>query len=252
MTRRHRTAGGRLGTAALVAALAVATGCSDDVTCPVAEEGLEPYVAATAVEGVSEDGRFTTAHVFCTADPLPGLLTATINDRQFDATVPVNEPPGLTASLMDTDWIWAPGIDCVLEVTIDADGIASATVTAPDPPRVLPVGPATVGDSVRVSWRPSSAADYYNVRVVLRSGGGDSLVAAETTRGTTAVFAPEVVPFAGELSGRVSAVAGPLPEVGADGNVSGFGWGLFTFSVYDSSGLFSLAVEDRRAPRRDR
>jgi len=225
-------------------------GCSDDVTCPGIEDGLEPSIIASAIEGVGTSGRFTRAEIFCTADPLPGALTTTINDRAFEASVAVSDPPGLAAALHETGWIWAPGIEAELSVTIDASGIATALEAVPDPPRPAAPAAASVGETLRIAWEATEGADYYDVRAVLKAARGDSLVLEASTRETTVVLTDSIA-FAGAIEGRVAAVSGPLAEVGAEGNVSGFGWGFFTFSVYDSSSLFSTAVDDR-APRRDR
>ena len=53
-----------------------------------------------------------------------------------------------------------------------------------------------------------------------------------------------VISSPGVLTGWVSSVAGAFPEGGAEGNISGVGWGFFTVSYSDDAGVFAVEVSD--------
>ena len=69
-------------------------------------------------------------------------------------------------------------------------------------------------------------------------------VSVRITRDTFAVFLPESIVSAGVVSGLVMTVAGPFPESGAAGNISGDGWGFFSLRYQDSGSGFEVIVSD--------
>ncbi len=70
----------------------------------------------------------------------------------------------------------------------------------------------------------------------------DTLALSAITRDTFVVFLPESVVVEGVVSGIVETVAGPFPESGTQGNVSGDGWGFFTLRYADAGSAFETAV----------
>jgi len=58
------------------------------------------------------------------------------------------------------------------------------------------------------------------------------------------VFLPESIVSTGVVSGFVATVAGPFPEGGAAGNISGDGWGFFSLRYLDSGSAFDITVSD--------
>jgi hypothetical protein len=75
-------------------------------------------------------------------------------------------------------------------------------------------------------------------------GSRDTLVLSAITRETSAAFSAESLSFAGAVSGFVESVAGPFPESGASGNVSGDGWGFFTVRYRDSGSAFEVILSE--------
>jgi hypothetical protein len=64
-----------------------------------------------------------------------------------------------------------------------------------------------------------------------------------TTRDTSVVFLPEDIEYEGTITGVVETVAGPFPESGASGNISGDGWGFFTLHQIGPESEFSVLVQ---------
>ncbi len=197
-------------------------------------------------------GESTHAEVLCTADPLPSSLIAFINGRELPPAVP---PDGLghLAVLDDAAVLWQPGTWCLLEVTTDY-GYAAATVAVPAPTTVTAPTEIALGDTLKLVWRSVADADYYEVSAVLvpdvgalmrgARGSRDTLALSATTRDTFAVFLPESIVSTGIVSGFVATVAGPFPEGGAAGNITGVGWGFFTLRYRGSGSAFDVAVSD--------
>ena len=224
---------------ALAVIAALVTGCSDDVVCPDIDpvEAL-PYISAAVIErGGAADS--THATVVCTADPLPVFLVAFVNARELDDVGSVGEL-GLAANLSDDIVVWQPGTLCSLEVTTDF-GFATAGATVPEGPVVTTPAAIATSDSLVLTWPPADDADYY---VVVASIPGGDQGFTMTTRETTAVLASSAISAPGTLSGWVASVAGPFPQGGTEGNISGTGWGFFTASYFDDAGAFTVEVSD--------
>ncbi|MCK4408909.1 MAG: hypothetical protein KAW67_02420, partial [Candidatus Eisenbacteria sp.] len=227
--------------AAATAVVLLTCGCSDDLVCPE-PAGTLPYISALVVERPDGGDESTHAEVVCTADPLPSQLITFINGRMLP-TVVLPHGIGLLASLDDDTVLWQPGTLCSLEVTTDY-GYATATVVMPDAAAVTAPGEISLGDELRLFWESVTDADYYEVSAVLVTDEGapmrgapdsrDTLVLSATTRETFAVFLPGSLSSTGVVSGFVETVAGPFPESGAAGNISGDGWGFFTLRYRDS------------------
>ncbi len=239
--------------AAATALVLLSAGCSDDIMCPEVEPvDTTPYISAQVVQ--SSDGPDGSTHVeiVCTADPLPSLLIAFINGR----TLPLAEPQddlGLLAVLDDDLVLWQPGTLCSLEVTTNY-GYAVAAEVAPAAATVTAPAEISLGDTLKLTWRSAADVDYYEVSAVLISDAGapvfsaprsrDTLALSVTTRDTFAVFLPESIVSAGVVSGLVMTVAGPFPESGAAGNISGDGWGFLSLRYRDSGSVFEVIVSD--------
>ncbi|MFH1502238.1 MAG: hypothetical protein ABIG03_04250 [Candidatus Eisenbacteria bacterium] len=228
----------------LVCALVV-TGCSDDVVC---SEETTPYVSARVEEvGVSRAGS-TYVHVYCSHDPLPGMLDVAVSDRELPDPAEAEDALGLFTSLSDTQVIWQPGTDCRLEVATEY-GIAEAL--EPVPGSFVVTAPETVAldETLELTWTESEDADYYVVEAWLTGRrltpslerGPELDVAVE---GTSVSLDLSELPGAGVLTGRVRAVAGPFPRSGSAGNMTGQGWGYFTVSYRDAGGEFQTVVRD--------
>lgn len=239
--------------AVATALVLLSAGCSDDIICP--EPGpadTAPCISAQVVQ--SSDGRADSTHaeVLCTADPLPSDLIARINGRDLPPAVPPNGL-SLLAVLDDDAVLWQPGTWCLLEVTTDY-GYATAAVVMPDAAAVTAPAEISLSDTLKLIWRSVTDADYYDVSAVLVPDAGalmrgawssrDTLALLATTRETFAVFLPGSIVSTGVVSGVVEAVAGPFPEGGAAGNISGNAWGFFTLRYRDSGSAFDVVVSD--------
>ena len=240
-TERARIVAASLLVAALAAAIVAVAGCSDDVTCP------EPGPDALYVSGMLEvngDGRgeSTRVEVFCSADPRPDVLVVLVNDRALS----VEEATGglgFVATLEDTVVIWQPGTECLLKV-IPPGSFASATVTIPSSFAVTAPAQVALGETLKIIWDPSDDADYYVLSAILDGGSRDQVELSATVAETSVTFLSTDLPFPGEIVGRVEAFAGPFPEGGSEGNVTGEGWGFFRASYHDAASAFELEVTD--------
>jgi hypothetical protein len=216
---------------------ALVTGCADDVVCPgVGEPDIEAFVTARVVEAAGAPRDTTWVEVHATADTLPTLLFASVNDRQID-DVAVDEL-GLSVSLEDDAVIWQPGTICSLRVTTNY-GFATSSEAVPSGSEVTAPDAITLGDSLALAWTSAVGADYYVVRAAL---GGNEITA--TVRDTAAIIEAVDIPVAGTMRGHVEAVAGPFPETGGGGNIDGAGWGFFRVAYHDSGSTFEVAVAD--------
>lgn len=233
--------------------IVIVGGCSDDLICPEVEpEDTTPYIRAVVAQRSGVGDESTHAEVVCTADPLPSLLIAFVNGRELPPVVPPGGL-GLLASLDDDAVLWQPGTRCSLEVTTDY-GYATAAVVMPDAAAVTAPAGISLGDSLRLVWGSVTGADYYEVSAVLVPDAGavmrgfpgtrDTLALSATTRETFAVFLSASLTSTGVVSGFVETVAGPFPEGGAVGNISGDGWGFFTLRYLDPGSAFDVVVSD--------
>jgi hypothetical protein len=235
---------------AVAAALVfLSTGCSDDLVCPELQE--KPYISALVVQRSDGGDESTHVEVVCTADPVPSGFAAYISG---DTLAVVVRPDGLGyLATLDADEIrWQPGHACLLQVSTN-HGDAGATLFMPEAPVVnVPAG-ISVGDSLKLLWRSVADADYYAVSAVLvpdagAAAGGtwgsrdDTLALSAATRETFAVFPAGSITSTGVVSGVVEAVAGPFPESGTAGNISGDGWGFFSLRYLDSGSAFDVVV----------
>jgi hypothetical protein len=227
--------------AALVLTMSLAS-CSDDIVCPGGTTITAPSISGAIVESRLPGGDSTVASVRCVSDPLPDEFAVFISGRQL-LDIAVESPLSLLATLEDDDIIWQNGQGCSLRVTTDA-GLATASVSVPGAFSVAAPADVALGDTLTITWRPSDGADYYTVRCVVRSAREDSLVLERSITDTVVVFEPDDISMAGAASGHVRAVAGPYPDGGSEGNVSGRGWGFFTVAYYDSLCLFGFSVND--------
>ncbi len=239
--QRARIVAAFLLSAALAAAIIAAAGCSNDVTCP------EPGPDALYVSGMLEvngDGRgeSTRVEVFCSADPRPDTLAVLVNDRPLS----VEEATGglgFVATLEDTTVIWVPGTECLLKV-IPPGLFASATVAIPSSFAVTAPAQVALGEALRVFWDPSEDADYYVVSAILDGASREQVELSATVAETSVTFLSADLPFPGDIVGRVEAIAGPFPDGGSEGNVTGEGWGFFRASYYDAASAFEVEVTD--------
>lgn len=229
--------------AAAVAIAAALAGCSDDVVCPEGAADGRPYVSATIVETRAAGEGTTLGTVFCSADTLPVFLSASVNGRAFPNVVP-GGALGLTATLEDDAVVWQPGSVCSLEVATDY-GVARAVAVVPGSFAVSRPGDIELGEPLALSWTPSASADYYAVVATLTGArDAETVQLYATTRDTAVTIAASGITMAGSIAGRVRAVAGPFPDGGAAGNVSGAGWGFFTVAFSDTAGAFELTVNE--------
>jgi len=226
-------------------------GCSDDIICPEAGPAdTVPYISAQVVQNSDGPDESTHAEVVCTADPLPSHLMAFINGRELPPVVPP-DGLGLLAVLDDDAVLWQPGTWCLLEVTTDY-GYAAATVAMPAATTVTAPAEISLGDTLKLTWRSAADVDYYEVSAVLvpdagtsirgARGSRDTLALSAPTRDTFAVFLPGSIVSTGVVSGCVVAVAGPFPESGSAGNVSGDGWGFFSLRYVEPGSAFDVVV----------
>jgi len=235
----------------------IAGGCSDDVVCPEGvQDDVLPHISAHATQGSDGRAEWTYAEVVCSADPLPSLLITFINGRELSG-VETSGDLGLVRTLDDDVVIWQPGTRCSLEVTSDY-GYATATVVVPEAPSVTAPAGIAIGDTLKIEWPAIGGADYYRVtgtfmeaRGAVDPGDRDMLAFSVTTRDTTTAFTTDSIASPGEFLGVVEAVAGPFPEGGMEGNISGDGWGFFTMRYSDAGSVFTVTLSDPRAQRRD-
>lgn len=224
----------------LAAALA---GCSDDVVCPDGSLDARLYVSATVVETRGIEGERMSGTVFCSADTLPVFLIASVNDREFPDVVS-NGALGLTATLEDDAVAWQPGAICSLKATTDY-GVARASVVVPGSFAVSAPGTIELGEALTLSWTASPAADYYTVVATLTGARAADTVSLFAATLDTAVTIPASnITMAGAIVGRVLAIAGPYPDGGEAGNVTGAGWGFFTVAFSDTAGAFDVTVSN--------
>jgi hypothetical protein len=239
--------------AVATALVLLSAGCSDDIICPEAGPAeTAPYISAEVVQNSDGPDESTHAEVACTADPLPSSLIAFINGRELPPVVPP-DGLGLLAVLDDDVVLWQPGTRCSLEVTTNY-GHATAAVVMPAAAVVSAPNEISLGDTLKLVWRSVADADYYEVSAVLIPAAGasmrgapgsrDTLALSAATRETFAVFLPGSIVSTGVVSGFVATVAGPFPEGGAAGNISGDGWGFFSLRYMDSGSAFDVTVSD--------
>jgi len=242
---RETTLDGRVsrvaGAVMILVAMSLAS-CSDDIVCPDDTIIVAPSITASIVESRLADGDHTSVDVRCVADPLPNDYAVFVTGRQID-DIEIVSPLALLAMLDDDTIVWQHGVACSLRVITDV-GVATATELVPGAFAVEQPADITVADMLRLSWEPAADADYYTVRFVIRGARDDSLVLQRSVVDTAVSFDPEEIALPGVASGYVRAVAGPLPDGGTDGNLSGEGWGFFTVSYYDSLCLFEFTVAD--------
>ncbi len=220
--------------------------CSDDIVCPDSTIIVAPSITAAVVESRLADGDHTSVDVRCVADPLPNSYAVFVTGRQIEDTEVVS-PLALLATLDDDTIVWQHGLACSLRVITDV-GVATATELVPGAFAVEQPASITVADTLNLRWGPADDADYYTVRFVIRGARDDSLVLQRSVADTAVSFGPDDIALPGVASGWVRAVAGPLPDGGTDGNVTGEGWGFFTVSYYDSLCLFEFTVADTAPP----
>jgi hypothetical protein len=226
----------------LLPGLALTQGCSDDVVCGNGPQETTPYISASILEGRSASEDRTEVEVFCSADPLPELLSVAVNDRVIDDVGP-GDVPGLRARLEEASLVWQPGTRCSLRVGTEY-GIATAAAYIPMPFHVSVPTSIALGETLTVRWRASAHADYYRASVILAAGTPDETEIALTVRDTVASFAPSSVTMPGEITGSVWATSGPFPGGGSEGNISGAGWGTFTAAYTDTSSAFRVTVTE--------
>ncbi len=227
---------------AVLLAATLLPGCSDDIVCPLDENEGDPFIGASVLETRLAGGDRVSVRVFCTSDPLPGIFVVSVSDRSI-SEISVGDPLGLVATLEEDAILWQNGQVCSLKVTTEW-GFATAGEPVPGAFSVVQANDVALGDTLFVEWATAEDADYYKVECVIRGARGDSIILSQTTTGTNAVFEPAEITLAGELDGKVLAVAGPYPGTGTNGNVVGAGWGYFTVSYYDTLSLFGLTVAD--------
>ncbi|MCD4689830.1 hypothetical protein K8S17_00045 [bacterium] len=217
------------------------TACSDDIVCPETAADITPAITASIVETRLAGGDMTLVTVRCVSDPLPATFVVSVSGRDI-SDVDVTSPLGLIATLEDSNIVWQHGQICSLRVTTDGGMIASSAELVPGAFAIETPPDISLGDTLAFAWTTSIDADYYTVRCVIRNARDDSLVLERSVTDTTVAFAPEDVTMAGSISGRVTAVAGPFPDGGTDGNILGVGWGFFTVSYYDTLNLFEFEI----------
>jgi hypothetical protein len=226
--------------AILLPLIALTVGCTDDVVCPdPGGSAGGPYISATVSESVTNGGEATSVTVFCSADPLPNLFVVYISDTELSNVGPADEP-GIVATLDESQLLWQPGTGCSLKVTTEY-GFASAGGVVPRQFVVDAPDTIELGETLPLTWHPSAGADYYVVSFLV-AGASDTVTVRETLTDTSVTFGPSIITSAGDVTGHVTAVAGPLPDGGAHGNVSGAGWGFFTVAYYDTMSVFRTIV----------
>jgi hypothetical protein len=221
----------------------LAVGCTDDVVCPEPNGSADgPYISARVSERVDEDGGATSVTVFCAGDPVPSLFVVYVGDTELPEAVPADEP-GLVTTLDEAGLLCEPGTRCSLKVTTNY-GFAGAGTDVPSAFAVDAPETIVLGETLPLTWHPSEGADYYVVTFLL-TGPVDTVAVSEIVADTMVTFGTSVLTTAGELVGQVEAVAGPIPDVGAQGNISGAGWGFFAVAYHDTMSLLRIAVEAR-------
>ncbi len=232
--------------AAAIATALLACGCSDDLVCPELV-GTQPYISAFVVQRSDGEEGTTHAEVTCTADPFQLGLITSINERDLH----IVERPGaldVLATVDDDVVVWPPGTSCVLDVTTNY-GYATAEEVMPAAAEVTAPAEIFLGDDLELLWESVTNADYYIVSAVLATDESARVHGAPadwdtlmTTRETSALFSSEIFSAPGVILGFVVTVAGPFPEGGAAGNISGDGWGFFSLRYLDSGSAFDTTV----------
>ena len=231
--------------AAFVAAVAfLGAGCSDDVTCPETCN-IEPFISGGVAEFGDDRAEWTSVEIFCSSDPLTVEFTVFVNDTPLEIGS-ASGYLGRVATLDRDQVIWAPGTSCSLHVVTDY-GFARASTHVPGSFSVTAPVEVSFGDTLTLEWDSSDHADYYVVSAVLQ-GDGSAEALSDTVTVTTVSYSPEQIGVAGEFTGHVAAVSGPLPVPGITGNVNGAGWGFFAASYYDRESEFSVTVLDDASP----
>lgn len=228
----------------LVAALALIVlpvllaGCSDEIVC---SQEIPPFISTSVTEVSDSRAGTTLVEFYCSGDPVPEIFSVAVGGRELPDPLPDAGGPGLVSTLSETAVIWLPGVDCVLSVGSDY-GIASAVVTVPGPLSVAAPETGTAGEQTTIAWTASSDADYYLLEVELAESGAETTDFVAVVEDTS--FTIDLSGFQGEgyVSGHVAAVSGPLPGTGAQGNVTGEGWGFMRMSYRDSGALFSIFI----------
>ena len=245
MTRRITTL-----VAVAITLVLLVIGCSDDLVCP--EPAPTPYFFGFVVQRLAGGDESTHAELVCTADPVPSGFAAYINGLAL-TVVGSPDGPGYLATLDADAVLWQPGTQCLLQTSTNY-GDAGVTVVMPAATAVTAPAEISLGDTLKLTWRSAADVDYYEVSAVLvpearasirgARGSRDTLALSAPTRDTFAVFLPGSIVSAGVVSGCVVAVAGPFPESGTAGNVSGAGWGFFSLRCVDSDSSFDVTVSN--------
>lgn len=246
-TKVTRTAGWCAAAAVAVVACGLIAGCSDDVVCPDLAPQANVYVSAQIVERAGSTPA-TTVRVAATADPLPSLLAVFVNETQL--TDVQAEGLGLLASLDDDVVRWQSGTRCSLQITTNY-GFATSGLTVPGAAETRAPSSVAPGETLAVSWTRAEGADYYLLTAFLTESGSrraglgplatEEIFSVATTETVYAYVVPADVSV-GVIAGAVDAVAGPYPQSGQGGNISGDAWGFFTSSYGDSGSGFSVQV----------
>jgi hypothetical protein len=223
----------------LAACIAIQVGCTDDVVCG---EEITPYIAARVEQTAAARAGSTYVEVYCVSDPLPGTLVASVTGRQLPQAQEAEGLPGLSTTLSDTQVIWQPGTNCVLEVTTSS-GISSALEPVPGAFAVAAPDTIDLGDDLTLSWSDADDADYYLVEGVI-DGTASEQPLDVAVDGSSITFGPSEMGLAGVLSGRVWAVAGPFPQSGSSGNVTGEAWGFLSVSYRTPASTFHVVIRD--------
>lgn len=232
---------------AAVAALAAAVllGCSDDIVCP---DQTRPFVSAMVEQVSIGRSGATLVDVYVSGDPIPEVYAVSLNDRQLPDPVPATDPPGLVTSLAETTVVWPPGTDCVLSLA-NQYGIASAAETVPGAFEVSAPGTVQVGGEAAITWSASEDADYYLLEATLAGATAGTTDVTEVVEGLSFDLDLSGFSGAGLVTGRVSAVSGPLSTPGTPGNVTGEGWGFLNISYSDAGATINIVVSETGARR---
>ncbi len=230
--------------AAVAAAAFLGAGCSDDVTCPEICN-IEPFISGGVAEFGGDRAEWTSVEIFCSSDPLTVEFAVFVNDTPLEIG-PASGYLGRVATLDGDQVMWAPGTSCSLHVVTDY-GFAHVSTHVPGQFQVTAPAEVSLGDALTLEWDSSDHADYYVVSAVLQ-GDGSAEALLDTVTVTTVSYSPEQIGMAGEFTGHVVAVSGPLPVPGIVGNVNGAGWGFFAASYYDRESEFSVTITEGVSP----
>jgi len=240
---RGRTWAGAMASIAVVMSLiATLGGCSDEVVCG---DEIPPYISARVEQTAASRAGSTYVEVHCVSDPLPGQLVVSVTGRQLPEAVEAPDRPGLLTSLADTQVIWQPGINCVLEVTTGT-GISSATEPVPEAVAVTAPDTVELDEDLTLSWTESGDADYYLVVGAVDGTADEQSIDIAVDQPSITFEAGEIA-TAGLFSGRVWAVAGPFPQSGSTGNIEGEGWGYLSVLYRNHTSEFEVTIEDTAA-----